>query len=187
MKWKQLHDPPPPTTTIILKGPSLFLAPLTVFPPSSPRTSVFSLSSFSFSVLPGCCRVEGMSQTYWLYKRRLDPVLHETQTSRYNREGAGLETKYKSCNRETRILRREKRCCVNWSSRTAGSSRTCVVGTSGEPVQRGRGERSPLCRKMLIFLNFIFGVLGSRWSLLMLNPGDTGSISSIKQNLEGFY
>lgn len=181
----------PPSSSPL--SPSHLISSITLYLPfPSPRAL-----SFSFSELPGFWRAKGMLQSYWLHNRLLIPL-----SMKYKRTcitTGGLRQSKKSCNNETRIcgvnMKKDavwNSCCIDLDS-----IKMLIVPTvscwSGGTVS-GSSERKLLIRKLFYFFflssfGVCFGikVKRKRWTMLMLNLRDTGSISSIKQNMEDFY
>ena len=129
--------------------------------------------------------------SYWLYNRLLIPLLMRNNCTCIT-TGALRKSK-KSCNNESRIPWREYEKNTVWDS-------WCILDSMKIILDRGNhssgSKERHLIRKLFSFLFFFFlssfgvcfgiKVKRKRWTMLMLNLSDTGSISSIKQNLEDF-
>lgn len=185
-KWKQLHRPPFP---ISIQLPPHLFTPLTLFPLSLylPRSL-----SFSFSVLPPatdelkeCCSpIDFTTDSDSFYRRKINvPALQR-----------GAWEKVKKAVNETRILWREyeKRYCLKQLLYSRYHKERVSAVDQGEPssvVQVKEICSLGNCFFSFLFFGVCFGikVKRKRWTMLMFNLRDTGSISSIKQNLEDFY
>lgn len=107
----------PPCPYFSAQNPPHLFTPFTLLPPHSPP-SLPLLLSFSFSVLPGCWRVQGMLQAILTHNRLwfLDQQ-KKKKTLLHYKEGGGLgglrkKNVLKSCNNETVAWIWKKRYCL---------------------------------------------------------------------------
>lgn len=114
----------------------------------------------------------------------------------YLHYSGGLEKKLKSYtseNSNTRGVNMKKRYCLKQLLYLDSIKNVCC--SNSQLLIRGNrsSERSLLLRKLFIFFFSSFGVCfgikvkRKRWTMLMFNLSDTGSISSTKLKLEDFY
>lgn len=181
------QPPPPPTSFFISSQPPPHLSSLSPYfhCHSVPPTSC----SLSFSVLPSYWRVKGMLQSYWLHNRLLIPLSMKNKCTYITTGGGGLRKSKKavSMKLEYRGVNMKKYCLKQLMYFRFHEDQLLIAGTI-----RLVPQKDVYSLEIFFFLSS-FGVCygikvkRKRWTMLMLNLRDTGSISSIKQNLEDFY
>lgn len=143
--------------------------------------------SLSFSVLPSYWRVKGMLQSYWLHNRLLIPLSMKNKCTYITTGGLRKSKKAVSMKLEYRGVNMKKYCLKQLMYFRFHEDQLLIAGTI-----RLVPQKDIYSLEFFFFLSS-FGVCygikvkRKRWTMLMLNLRDTGSISSIKQNLEDFY